>query len=262
VADWEERITSDSHPALRLEHELRYAAAAPLVAASSTWCELGCGTGIAAAAAIPHFDGRAVLVDVSPEAAAHAAEAISAAEKETVVADLATDEGVAAVRAALGDASGGAATCFEVLEHLASFTPLVELLVDLAQEREFTVAMSVPNDAFWAVENPYHATVWGEEAFGELAALLPEERVVAPQLTLEGSWIARDPDAPELALDARGGAVATHFVVAFGPQASLLATAGRIRVGDLDARRKWERQREADLAYFQALARAARSDSP
>ncbi len=39
-------------------------------------------------------------------------------------ADLATDEGVAAVRAALGDARDGVVTCFEVIEHLATFDPL------------------------------------------------------------------------------------------------------------------------------------------
>ena len=45
-----------------------------------------------------------------------------------------------------------------------------------------TVVMSVPNDAFWATENPHHRTMWGEGAFAELQSLLPEGHTVAPQV--------------------------------------------------------------------------------
>src|SRR5439155_9653386 len=81
---------------------------------------------------------------------------------------------------------GTVVTCFEVIEHLETFVPLVEMLESV---KNATVVMSVPNDAFWATENPHHKTMWGEGAFAELQSLLPEGHAVAPQIQLNGSAI-------------------------------------------------------------------------
>ncbi len=64
MVEWQERITRDTNPAIRVEHDLRYAAAAPIVTAAQTWCDLGCGAGVAAADALGDARlGRVVLVD-------------------------------------------------------------------------------------------------------------------------------------------------------------------------------------------------------
>jgi hypothetical protein len=105
-----------------------------------------------------------------------------------------------------------------------------------------TVVMSVPNDAFWATENPHHKTMWGEGAFAELQSLLPDGHTVAPQLQLNGSAIAEDGD----------GRVPTHFLASWGGAAP--AAVRDVVLTDLDEQRDWVRRREADLAYFKAMA--------
>ena len=161
------------------------------------WLDLGCGAGVAAADALGgEGAARAVLVDADQDAVAEAARAIPAGEAVPVVADLADDGGLAAVRDALGDARDGVATCFEVIEHLERFTGVIELLVELAEERGFTVLLSVPNDAFWPIESPWHATMWGEGSFEELRRLLPADHVVARQVPLQGSAIVLDGAPP------------------------------------------------------------------
>src|SRR5437764_1432161 len=162
---------------MRAEHAVRYALAAPLIAGAELWVDLGCGAGLAAADALGEAQAtRALLVDLDEDVAEEAARVVPAGAPTALQADLADTGDLARVREAIGDASGGIITCFEVVEHLASFTPLLELLVDLSER--FTIVLSVPNDAFWALENPYHQTVWGEGAFEELRSLLPAGHVV------------------------------------------------------------------------------------
>jgi SAM-dependent methyltransferase len=256
MADWQERITRDTKPSIRVEHDLRYAAAAPIVRDAAAWCDLGCGAGVAAADALGAAPlGRLVLVDFDADALDQAGRDLTARETTRVQADLATDEGVAAVRAALGP-DPGVITCFEVVEHLATFVPLIDALIELSGAG-WTVVLSVPNDAFWALENPYHHTMWGEGAFDELRRLLPADAVVARQVPLDGSHLVVE-DGPEgAALDVpavtpRPGAVPSHFVVAFGPQAALLTSRALAIPSDLDGRRTWERQRESTLAVLEA----------
>jgi hypothetical protein len=102
--------------------------------------------------------------------------------------------------------------------------------------------MSVPNDAFWAMENPHHRTMWGEGAFAELRSLLPEWHTVAAQVQLNGSAIALDGE----------GQAPTHFLATWGGDA--LAPVRDVVATDLDEQRDWVRRREADLAYFKAVA--------
>jgi SAM-dependent methyltransferase len=252
--EWQERITAETAPSIRIEHELRYAMAAPLVRAAGTWLDLGCGAGVAAAAALGGAEpARAVLVDASADALAEARRAVSAEEVVPVEADLASETGLQAVRAALGDVRDGVATCFEVIEHLESFVGVVELLVELAVERGFTVVLSVPNDAFWPVESPWHKTMWGEGSLEELRRLLPAEHVVARQVPLQGSSIVPEGmtalEPPAFA--ARDDAVASHFIAAFGPRCAELGAHSAVTQADLAAQRRWERQREANLAFYE-----------
>jgi SAM-dependent methyltransferase len=259
MTDWQERITRDTKPSIRVEHDLRYAAAAPIVRASAAWCDLGCGAGVAAADALGDAQlGRVVLVDFDADALDQAGRDLATRETIRVQADLSTDEGVAGVRAALGsaDADAGVITCFEVVEHLTTFVPLIDALIELAAAG-WTVVLSVPNDAFWALENPYHHTMWGEGAFAELRRLLPADAVVARQVPLDGSHLVVE-DAPAgLTLDVpavtpRADAVPSHFVVAFGPRAPELVSRALAIPSDLDGRRTWERQRESTLAVLEA----------
>jgi methylase of polypeptide subunit release factors len=87
--DWEERITRDTNPAIRVEHHVRYRMAVPAIHEGSVWCDLGCGNGLAAASALGKpFGGRAVLVDVDEKALERAEREIQAARTVTLRADL------------------------------------------------------------------------------------------------------------------------------------------------------------------------------
>jgi SAM-dependent methyltransferase len=234
---WQERITHDTEPAIRVEHDLRYRYAGPAIAGAKLWCDLGCGNGVAAAAARPDdFKGEMLLVDLDADALAAAAAEIPGAR--TLQANLSDSADVARVAAELKGKST-VVTCFEVIEHLETFVPLVEMLESL---KGATVIMSVPNDAFWATENPHHKTMWGDGAFAELQSLLPDGHTVSPQVQLNGSAIADDSD----------GLVPTHFLASWGGAAP--AGVRDVVPTDLDAQRDWVRRREADLAYYKAMA--------
>lgn len=256
MPDWQERITDDTRPAIRAEHELRYAIAAPLVRASARWCDLGCGTGLGAAAAFAgeELDGAALLVDADAAAAERAADAVPVRDATALGADLATAEGIAQVRAALAVEAGDGTLCitaFELIEHLASFAPLVELLVELAARPGTTVLLSVPNDAFWAIDNPHHRTTWGEGAVEELRSLLPAGHVAFHQLTLEGSALLPLGETTAARTEvALSPGTPSHVLLAFGAQADRVASALTVVQSDVEAQRRWERQRESDLLYY------------
>jgi SAM-dependent methyltransferase len=252
-----EHVTHDPSPARRAEAELRYAAVAGLVAEASLWVDLGCGTGVAAADALGGgFAASTLLVDSSSEALETACAELPRAQ--ALQADLATPEGLDAVRAAVAGAPQGArvATCFETIPHLVDFAGLVGLLIELAAEHGFTVVLSVPNDAFWGVENPFHHTMWGEGAAQELRRVLPEDHVVMRQVPLAGSALvtgaAESAPLPAPEADLRLASVPSHVVVAFGPQAARLAPGAIVRGVDLDEQRRRERQRDSDLAFLEA----------
>jgi len=257
VPDWQERITRDTEPAIRVEHQLRYALAAPLIQASELWCDLGCGTGVGAARALDgKLPGRALLVDVAADALETARRELPGENVSTMQADLSSEEGVAAVVAALTEQAGdgpATVTCFECIEHLASFAPLVGALVQLAERRGFTVLLSVPNDAFWAIENPHHQTSWGEGAFEELRSLLPADHLLLRQVVLQGSAVVRGDAQPELRpveVGLEPGGVPSHLIAAFGPERERVATGAAVAQVDMEEQRRWERQREADLSML------------
>jgi methylase of polypeptide subunit release factors len=91
---WQERITHDTEPAIRVEHDLRYRYAGPAIAGAQLWCDLGCGNGVAAAAGRPEgFTGQILLVDVDAIALAAAADEVAGAR--TLQADLSDPADVA-----------------------------------------------------------------------------------------------------------------------------------------------------------------------
>ena len=259
MPDWEERITRETAPEIRVEHQLRYELAAPAIETAPFWADLGCGNGVAAAGALRgRMPAAAVLVDVDAGAVEEAARAFDGAT--AVQADLSSAAGLERVRAALTErGESGVITCFETIEHLPSFAGLVELLTELAERHGFTVFLSVPNDAFWSIENPHHASVWGEGAFEELRRLLPPEHVLLHQVPLHGSALvdvaqeAAPPRSVEVELEPAG--VPTHMVAAFGPARESLAASARVVQTDLAEQRRWVRQREADLPYLAELRR-------
>lgn len=257
MPDWQERITRDTEPAIRVEHQLRYALAAPLVHASALWCDLGCGTGVGAARGLGgRVATRTLLVDVDPGALEHARRELPGENVSTIQADLSAEDGVSTVVAALTEQAGdgpATITCFECIEHLGSFVPLLGALVRLAERHGFTVLLSVPNDAFWSIENPHHRTSWGEGAFEELRTLLPADHVLLRQVVLQGSAVVRGDAAPELRpveVELESGGVPSHLLVAFGPESDRVAMGATVAQVDMEEQRRWERQREADLSML------------
>jgi hypothetical protein len=255
MPNWEERITRETPPAVRLEHDLRYTLAAPLIDGAALWCDLGCGNGIAQAAALAgRRPQRMLLVDLDDDAAQRAARELDD-QAQTMVADLSDPAALAAIVAALGaHAAAGAPrviTMFEVVEHLESFVALIETVQELAASG-VDVLLSVPNDAFNAVENPHHRTIWGEGSVDELRGLLGPDAVFLRQVALNGSAIGSFDGELALGVDAEA-AVPTHFIVALGPRATQLAAEAVIGQVDLDGQRAWESEREARASLVPKL---------
>jgi hypothetical protein len=256
MPDWQERITRETGPGIRVEHELRYRAVAPLIARSTAWADLGCGTGVAAAAALD--DGippHTILVDNDQGAVASAARELGATEAIQVVGDLTDRSVLESISEALSQQQGDhIVTCFEVIEHLETFVPLVEWATVLARESPTTFVLSVPNDAFSGVDNPYHKSIWSEQDFEALRRLLPQGQTsLFRQVSLSGSaaigWDETSVDY-DITTEVGGhGTVATHFIAAFGARHQEMRPGALAAQTDLLGQRLWERQRESDVAF-------------
>jgi hypothetical protein len=208
---------------------------------------------------------RALLVDVDPGAVETARTEVAGEGVSTLVADLASADDVARVRATLPEQAGDRGrviTCFETIEHLESFVPLVELLAELAEEHGFTVVASVPNDAFWSIDNPHHRTTWSEGAFEELRRLLPAGHTVLRQVPLQGTAVVREggTDDRTVAVSADPDGVPSHLLVAFGPDAGRVSPGAHVVQADLEEQRLWVRQREAHLVYLEEEAKLLRAE--
>lgn len=259
---WEERISPTSDALLVGEHEARYRFARAAVASADVWCDLGCGTGAGSVRGLGDvLPADVVLVDADPEALDEVARTFGDHPTERLRVDLTS----AADLAALGDrltASGGtiALTCFEVIEHLTDFVPLIEWMGTMSAVGA-TVVMSVPNDVFTSVKNPFHLTMWGSSSVEELRRLLPADHVAATQVALAGSVVAPlGEPASRVRVDGEVAAegVPLQYLFAFGPRAGELAPASVVLAHDVVAQRVWERQREVDNQYYRwAAARVA-----
>lgn len=260
MSKWQERITRETAPSIRAEHELRYRLAAPLTVAGEPWADLGCGNGVAAAAALgDRRPATAVLADMDAKAVERAAQELAMPRARRVVCDLTDQAALRKLEATVLELGASPTiTCFEVVEHLHSFLPLIEWAVALTHNHRATFVMSVPNDAFWAIQNPHHATAWSEGAFQELLALLPAERTLLQQVAMTGSAVVGwDGDPVEHAVTVTvgdEGAVASHFIAAFGAHHERLWRGALVVQTDQLEQRRWERQRESDAAVAQQVA--------
>ena len=153
-----------------------------------------------------------------------------------------------------------------MLEHLENFVAVVDLLVELGAERGFTVVLSVPNDAFWSIENPVHPTMWGEGAFEELRRLLPGEHVVTRAGARSRARRSRRAGAGDARARRPRACEAERVPVAL-PAGLRPArpTAWRRAGGDAQAdaaeERRWERERRASLAFMAARLQELESAS-
>jgi SAM-dependent methyltransferase len=260
---WEARVSRGTAPAERVDAELRYVLAAPLLRDAALWIDLGCGSGVAAGAAFAAGPpaARAVLVDSDAEALAEARRECGAEVAAVVHADLGTADGAAAVREALNelDAQGSCVvTCFGLLNQLDDFTAAVELLLALAADGA-TVLIGVPDDAAGGLADPHRRSAWSEGAVAELARVLPAGARRLRQVPVRASAIVDDDggdSAPLGTVDVPAGQAAATHLLAFGPGAALLAPVAAARVADLGAERADVRRRESDLAYLEARVAA------
>jgi SAM-dependent methyltransferase len=268
MTNWIERVERGTNPVILNEHVLRYAFAMPVIRGSAAWADLGCGTGAAATqAAEGSFGGRLILVDNDAGALAAAQRELRGAEVVAMDADLTDPADLDRIEDALvnGDPDEQRCiTCFEVVEHLDDFAPLIGRLVRLAETENCTVFLSVPNDAFTGVENPFHETVWGEASVAELRSLLPEAHLACAQYALTGSCIQLDeqPAQHRLVVDVAADRVPSHYLLVFGPRAAELRPAARVDQIDRDEQRTWERQREAELDYYRQWAEELAGNLP
>lgn len=266
MSNWQERITRETPPAIVAEHILRYRMAAPLIATSATWADLGCGDGVAAAVALgTQRPAHPILVDLESDVVARAARELELGSAVQISGDLTSGEVLGQIGEALLGVDGDrVVTCFEVVEHLRTFVPFLQWSGALAREGAATFVISVPNDAFWSIENPFHAARWGEGAFQELRGLLPAQHTLLRQVPLSGSAVVAWDGAPErrdLTVTAGGdGTVASHFVAAFGPRHHELAGEALAVPTQQFEQRRWERQRESNLALAEARVEAQRAE--
>jgi hypothetical protein len=145
--------------------------------------------------------------------------------------------------------------CQGVLEQLPDFLETVETLVALATEREATVLLALPNEAFAGSPPAERRSMWSEGAVDELRRLLPADHAAFHQVALRGAALVGAGNGGQLPLtveiDPRS-AVPVGFVLAFGPLAHELRPVATAGAADLTAERAYERERTAELEVLRA----------
>jgi hypothetical protein len=256
MTDWRQRLASAGAPDARLERELRYRFCAPLIRDAAVWLDLG-GDPAAAAAALAHDDARPKRTVLAGGDAGGASEL--GPQAEHVEADLTDPQDLQRVRQALVAADDDGArvvTCLTALETLSTFAPLVDLLVELAEQDRATVVLAVP-DVAGATALPEQPPVWDAGAVEELRRLLPADHVLARQVALHGSAIGLVEGGParhdlQVDVDPREQ-TPTHVLAIFGPQATAPAATATVETADPSARRAHERGLEAEAALGRTL---------
>lgn len=147
-------------------------------------------------------------------------------------------------------------TCFGTIEHLNTFVPLVNALLELGR-RGGTVFLSVPNDVFGEVTDSHHETTWGAGGLAELRQMLPADHVVARQVPLEGSAIVQPGQRfapPDIVAHDRQVPPPIAFLLAWGPGVADLGPCSVASPSDTLGRRVSEAQREVDVRHLRKAA--------
>ena len=150
------------------------------------------------------------------------------------------------VRQAAPGAVVGALGVLDLLDHVA---PLLDALRDAAAGGA-TVVLTVPNTPYTGI-----GRAWSEGAVEELRSLLPPGHRLLHAVPIAGAALVEPGEEASLTgLEARvpAGAVASTAVLAFGPRAGELATAGMVGAMDLAAERAERRRLESDNAFLAA----------
>jgi hypothetical protein len=152
--------------------------------------------------------------------------------------------------------------CFEVLEHLVDFGPMVAF-INQQVNSGLDAFLSVPNDAFFGTQNPFHCTTFGEDSLAELLQLFDSKPQVHKQCPIKGAAImisamtqldeerTTGKVLPKLFERPQTSTVPSHFILSFtSTPISDPPPIVRFHVADLAAERQWTSQRESDLAYY------------
>ena len=177
MADWQERITRETNPALRVEHDLRYRLAEPLILGGRTWVDLGCGNGVAAGEALGGaFGGLAVLVDVDAQAVEAAEHEIAAGATVALQADLADRDALVRVRDAI--LAGDAPRTSPLRGHRApeDVRPAARAAVGAGRAGRGDGAAQRPQRRLLGARNPFHETMWGRGRSPSCARSCPRAR--------------------------------------------------------------------------------------
>ena len=252
MPDWQERITRETPPQIRLEHVVRYAAAVPLIAARLVVRPRlrdgprGRGGGRRAEARALRRRRRRRW---RSEAAARFPDAEATTSRSTSRATTACRP--CAICSRTGD--GPCITCFELIEHLDDFGPLCASSSSAPSGSDGR-AQRAERLAQRSRESVPRGDVGRGLARGA-APLLPastraragrDRRLCAPR---QPTTAPRD-----VTVDVRLEPVAgpSHMLRRVRPACRRGRAPRRAKVVDADEHALWERQREAELAFFEA----------
>lgn len=270
---FEERIdASQSASNLLVEHLIRYELVAQMTACSScTYFDLGCGTGFGLKVLQSQVPNSVLYgFDIADEALARAASYLGKGSSLRLLRiDLTRSESYGAIEnfVKVHQESRRVLICFEAVEHLDDFRSLIAF-VNRQVQNGAEAFLSVPNDAFWGVHNPFHKNMFGEESLPELMQLFDNPPKLHKHYPMQGATIL--PDAVrELTEDQIAGkllpqfldrsqcvSVPSHFILHGGSSESITnAFTARFTLWDAAAERQWIAQRESDMLYYREEAR-------
>ena len=271
---FEERI-DPSHSGINLlaEHLVRYEFVSQRTSrsASCVYFDLGCGNGFGLKI-LQFYAPNSILYgcDISDEALAEAARHLGTASTVRLLQmDLTRIETYGAIESLLRVHQGTRRilVCFEIVEHLNDFKSLIAFL-DQQVTNGVEAFLSVPNDEFWGVQNPFHKNMMGEESLSELMQLFDNTPRLYKQYPIQGATIL-PAGVTELTEDQIIGkllpqfverrqslSIPSHFILHLGSsELTTDAFTARFVPWDAAAERQWIAQREADMLYYKEEVR-------